>query len=409
MGLLGNFVGNALGMQSAEEYTRAVEAADRLQKLQRANSAAQNQLNYGVDKTMQNGVANIQPFSPGGAFSFDNLQQPELRNIPPQPVPLPPTDANPTRVFTPLPPRPSTKPNTNPAAAATETVAPTIIVNGRKEPSISSPNVKPDITKFIKNPPNIGIETNNLLRQREFAVNALNRQLGIVNDQINRNNTRVAEYERMAQIARTSGDLPGYERYKTAADQLNANSNAIREKAIAAQNTARATILEFDNKLLLVQGAQALQDLSYGSTARAGAVLSAFSGTNIQVVPRSDGKFDIVVEGQRQATYTMAELSGKLQSTFNAAYRENQQKTQEYLFEKSTDLQIELAKQRGSKVRPLGDGLALVYDNGRYFLLQPETPKKTPTGETVMVPKLSPLSPASNSANDYKAALGRNR
>ena len=298
------------------------------------------------------------------------------------------------------------------------------------------------MTKFLKNPPNIGIETQNLLEQRELAVSSLNRQLAIVNDNINRNNAKVAEYERMAQVARISGDLAGYERYRQAADQLNQNSNSMREKALVAQDQARAGILDFDNKLLLVQGAQALQDLSFGSTARAGAVLSEYSGLDIQVVPRSDGKFDITVQGERQATYTMAELSDKLQSTFSSAYREQKQKTQTarqtYLFEKNIDLQVELTKQRDKllgelkkenlknaadiyleelkqrkgEFKALGDGFALIYDQGQYFLLQPEAVTETINGEQVLRPKLTPLRPdqaaalnaGGATADDYKAA-----
>lgn len=279
---------------------------------------------------------------------------------------------------------------------------PTVEVDGRQETSVASPDVDPDITKFLKNPPNIGIETQNLLDQRELAVSSLNRQLAIVNDNINRNNAKVAEYERMAQVARISGDLAGYERYRQAADTLNAQSLDLKQRAVVAQDQARAGILEFDNKLLLVQGAQAVQDLSFGSTARAGAVLSAYSGTNIQVVPRSDGQFDITVQGERQATYSMADLSDKLQSTFSSAYREQKQKTlserNTYLFEKGVDLQVALAeeevkilgrikeenvkgenarfleriKQDGGEFKALGDGTALIRQGTEYYRLNPE-------------------------------------
>ena len=321
-------------------------------------------------------------------------------------------------------------------------VTPTVTVDGKEELSVAAPDVDPDITKFLSNPPNIGIETQNLLAQRELAVSSLNRQLSLVNDAINRNNAKVAEYEHMAQVARISGDLASYEKYRGLSDQLNAQSNGMKEKAIIAQDTARAGILDFDNKLLLVQGAQALQDLSFGSTARAGAVLSAYSGLDIKVVKRTDQRYDIEVEGQIQATYTMAELSDKLQSTFSSAYREQKQQTQSarqtYLFEKGVDLESELAKQRDKllgdlklknldnagaayleelkqrkgEFKALGDGFALIYDQGQYFLLQPEAVTETINGEQVLRPKLTPLRPdqaaalniGGATADDYKAA-----
>jgi hypothetical protein len=101
--------------------------------------------------------------------------------------------------------------------------------------------------------------------------------------------------------------------------------------------------------MLLVQGAQALQDLSFGSTARAGAVLSAFSGLDIQVVTRTDGKFDITINGQPQGSpLTYAQVVDKLQSTYSAAYRESKQtraaKRADQRFEKDLDTAAEIAK-----------------------------------------------------------------
>ena len=62
MALLGNFIGGALGLQSAESYTQSVEAANRLQELQRKNQARENQLAYGVDTEMRGGTAGVKPF-----------------------------------------------------------------------------------------------------------------------------------------------------------------------------------------------------------------------------------------------------------------------------------------------------------------------------------------------------------
>ena len=317
--------------------------------------------------------------------------------------------------------------------------------DGTQKESIATAEVtepEQEIVKFLENPPNIGIEMQNLLNGRKLGVDNLNRQLQLLNEQINANNAKAAEYDRFADIALANGQIATFERYSGLADGLIKQSNDLRNSGIEAQNQAKVAMQEFDNKMLLVQGAQALQDLSFGSTARAGAVLSAFSGLDIQIVPRSDGKFDLMVNGNRQQTYTMAELSDKLQRTYSQAYRESQTKIQierqTYLFEKGVDLEAELTKQRDKllgdlklknldnagaayleelkqrkgEFKALGDGFALIYDNGQYFLLQPEAVEETINGEKVRRPKLTPLSPGQAqalnaggaTADDFKAA-----
>jgi hypothetical protein len=317
--------------------------------------------------------------------------------------------------------------------------------DGTKKESIATVEVtepEQEIVKFLETPPNIGIEMQNLLNGRKLGVDNLNRQLQLLNEQINANNAKAAEYDRFADIALANGQIATFERYSGLADGLIKQSNDLLNSGIEAQNKAKVAIQEFDNKMLLVQGAQALQDLSFGSTARAGAVLSAFSGLDIQVVPRSDGKYDLMVNGNRQQTYTMAELSDKLRRTYSQAYRESQTKLQTerqtYLFEKGVDLEAELTKQRDKllgdlklknldnagaayleelkqrkgEFKALGDGFALIYDNGQYFLLQPQAVEETINGEKVRRPKLTPLSPGQAqalnaggaTAGDFKAA-----
>ncbi len=331
------------------------------------------------------------------------------------------------------------------ANKALDGTAPITNADGTKKESIVTAEVtepEQEIVTFLQNPPNIGIEMQNLLNGRKLGVDNLNRQLQSLNDQINANNAKAAEYDRFADIALANGQIATFERYSGLADGLIKQSNDLRNSGLDAQNQARVAMQEFDNKMLLVQGAQALQDLSFGSTARAGAVLSAFSGLDIQIVPRSDGKFDLMVNGNRQQTYTMAELSDKLRRTYSQAYRESQTKLQTerqtYLFEKGVDLEAKLAeqrdkllgdlkienlknaygvyleelKQRKGEFKALGEGFALIYDNGQYFLLQPQAVEETINGEKVRRPKLTPLSPGQAQAlnspgatsDDYKNA-----
>ena len=238
------------------------------------------------------------------------------------------------------------------ANKALDGTAPVTNTDGTKKESIVTAEVtepEQEIAKFLENPPSIGIEMQNLLNSRQLGVDNLNRQLQSLNEQINANNAKAAEYDRFADIALANGQIATFERYSGLADGLIKQSNDLRNSGIDAQNQARVAMQEFDNKMLLVQGAKALQDLSFGSTARAGAVLSAFSGLDIQVVPRSDGQFDITINGQPQGNpLTYDQLADKLQSTYSAAFRESKQtraaKRADQRFEKDLDTAAEIAK-----------------------------------------------------------------
>ena len=311
--------------------------------------------------------------------------------------------------------------------------------------SIASPSVQPDentITRFLENPPNIGIEMNNLLKQRELTVNSINRQLQLTNEKINAANAKAAEYDRYAEIALANGQIADFERYKGLAQTEVDNARTLRDESIIARDGKQIEILQYDNKMLLVQGAQALRDLSYGSTARAGAVMSAFTGLDIKIQTRSDGKFDIVVQGNVQQTLTKAQLSDRLQRTYSQAYRDSQTKIlterQTYLFEKSVDLEAKLVeeqakfinqmktdklkyqaeayleklKQMGGEFKALGNGMALVQQGGQFFLVNPTKIVKTADDEAeerldvqpIALPQAMALLSGASKGEDFVAA-----
>ncbi len=224
--------------------------------------------------------------------------------------------------------------------------------DGTKKESIATAEVtepEQEIVKFLETPPNIGIEMQNLLDTRKLQLEIFERSSQRVNEQIEANNAKAAEYDQMARIYLQGGDIANYEKYSGLADGMAEQSTNLKNGVLEAQDAVRLELNALDNKMLLVQGAQALQDLSFGSTARAGAVLSAFSGLDIQVVTRSDGKFDITINGQPQGSpLTYDQVVDKLQSTYSAAYRESKQtraaKRADQRFEKDLDTAAEIAK-----------------------------------------------------------------
>ena len=77
--------------------------------------------------------------------------------------------------------------------------------------------------------------------------------------------------------------------------------NASTELMAKAQTMQQAGALEAkkaENKIMYLQGMQGLQDLANGSVNRAAAVWSEYSGMDIRINPRSDGKYDITLNGK---------------------------------------------------------------------------------------------------------------
>jgi len=246
----------------------------------------------------------------------------------------------------------------NKALDGTATVTNT---DGTEKKSIATTEVtepEQEIVTFLENPPSIGIEMQNLLDSRKLQLEIFERSSQRVNEQIAANNAKAAEYDQMARIYLQGGDIANYEKYSGLADGMAKQSTELKNGVLEAQDAVRLELSELDNKILLVQGAKALQDLSFGSTARAGAVLSAFSGLDIQVVKRTDNLYDITINGQPQGSpLTYDQLADKLQSTYSAAFRESKQtraaKRADLVFEKDLDTAAEIAKIEAQMQREL--------------------------------------------------------
>ena len=247
------------------------------------------------------------------------------------------------------------------ANKALDGTVPVTNADGTEKKSIATTEVtepEQEIVTFLENPPNIGIEMQNLLDSRKLQLEIFERSSQRVNDQIAANNAKAAEYDQMARIYLQGGDIANYEKYSGLADGMAKQSTELKNGVLEAQDAVRLELNELDNKILLVQGAKALQDLSFGSTARAGAVLSAFSGLDIQVVKRTDNLYDITINGQPQGSpLTYDQLADKLQSTYSAAFRESKQtraaKRADQRFEKDLDTAAEIAKIEAQMQREL--------------------------------------------------------
>ena len=100
------------------------------------------------------------------------------------------------------------------------------------------------------------------------------------------------------------------------------------DAATKATNMIQAGQLEAkkaENKIMMLQGMQALQDLANGSVNRAAMVWSEYSGMKVRINPRSDGKYDVTINDKPYKTYDLKTLSETLQLAFDQGYRKSQQ------------------------------------------------------------------------------------
>ena len=273
---------------------------------------------------------------------------------------------------------------------------------------------------YAGNPAAIGFEMQQGLAAREqYARDATNR--------INTLNGRLSEYERMAQVSRISGDLDNYERYTELAQKLR---DGITELRSGAESNLRQT----DGKIMYLQGMQALQELNMGNTQRASAVWSAFTGRKIQIVPRSDGKYDIEVDGKLWKTEDYGRLSQRLQLTFDSEFRKTQQASASKRAEMTFEAALEMSKERNKaaldmytkatveRIKQAGENYrkqleqqgakfttttsgVLVYMNGNTFFFDPLGEEyKDVNGETKIRHRLIPVTSPNMGAGTTSSA-----
>ena len=164
---------------------------------------------------------------------------------------------------------------------------------------------------YQKDPSAIGFELRNYLEEREIIINQTNANIKYQNE--------LADYyRRFSQIMNTGG---------TNLARAKELSQLATNAEIAATDTRTKGMLEAkkaENKIMYLQGMQALSDLTKGSVDRAAMVWSQYSGLDIRINPRSDGKYDVTIGGKPYKTMDSKTLSNTLQLAFDQGYRGSQ-------------------------------------------------------------------------------------
>ena len=230
--------------------------------------------------------------------------------------------------------------------------------------------------------------------------------------------------QRLARAAQVTGDNEGFVRAQTALAQ------------------AEDGLRQADAQIVYYAGMQALSELNMGSVQRASAVYSYVTGRNIQIVPRSDGNYDIQVDGQNwREGIGLSELSTQLRLEFDNAFRQQRASAaaerSQFTFEKQLEAaiaredrllqiygntiveqakaraaqQLELLEQQQAAVSSLGDGRALVIMNGQQYFFDPMGREYTDqNGNQQIDYSLVPVTPtqtAGGTGNAYLDALNR--
>jgi hypothetical protein len=249
------------------------------------------------------------------------------------------------------------------------------ITNGdvEKEGEVNSPAI------YIENPSKVGFDMQQAQKTREEAVRAFN----LVNRQ-------VSDYQRLAEIYRVSGSMDKYFEYKSLAEQAYSNVLASRD-----------AVTKLDNSMVYLQGMQGLNDLRFGNnTNRLSQVWSMYSGRDVRVVPRSDGLFNITMDGETISEGVSQRDVGHLaQLQFDSSYRETVKaaasERSSKLFDQSLDVNmeqvkmineltiekfkaraanmLETLKQIGAEFKAIGDGSGkgIVQKGGEIYLFDP--------------------------------------
>ena len=270
---------------------------------------------------------------------------------------------------------------------------------------------------YLNDPTKTGFDLRNKLEERQLIINQANANMKYLQER--------ADYlRRFARVGARGGyDQKRYQEIMAQSDGLMAKANDLK---IATQLESKKA----ENEIMYLQGMQGLSDLEKGSTNRAAAVWSEYSGTNIRINTRSDGKYDVTVNGKPYKTYDKAQLSDVLQLAFDQGYRKtkielsadrskalfkaqleievakfnNQSKEQQERIKGMYELLKEQYKNQQKIEMKFDNGVPYIQRGDQFFIVTIEEEKNL-AGDTVEVVREKPVQPPTSSgasSNQYK-------
>ena len=185
---------------------------------------------------------------------------------------------------------------------------------------------------YQSDPSKLGFDLRNYLEERALIINQTNQNVQVLAQ-------RSDYFRRLAEVSRIGGtDEASY-------NQLINQSTELMAKAQTMQQAGALEAKKAENKIMYLQGMQGLQDLANGSVNRAAMVWSQYSGMDVRINPRSDGKYDITLNGKPYKTMDFQQLSNTLQLAFDQGYRKSQQAAATTRALKTFEAQLEITKE----------------------------------------------------------------
>lgn len=133
---------------------------------------------------------------------------------------------------------------------------------------------------------------------------------------------------------------------------------------------ARAKLMELDNGMTYLQGMQGLQEFTLANDPRRlASVWSQYAGVPVGIQPRTDGKFDIVVNGRKTKTgVTASEISDSARSAFDQTYRQQKGAASAKYNEETFKAQLEIQKNNAQQLAQMIREIAVQRTQGNFQL-----------------------------------------
>ena len=209
-----------------------------------------------------------------------------------------------------------------PTAAAPTAAAPTAAAPIAAAPGAAAAPAAPtaavvrtDADFYLANPQSIPYEYQRLTQAYQQVATQAQEQANLVTQQRN-------ETARLAQMYMQSGTTTGIDTAMRMRDVIN---NYDIELLKLKQGVSNEQLKVTQGRIYL-EGMQGLQDLALGNDPRRlASVWSQYAGVPIGIQPRSDGTFNIMVNGKKtKEGVTPAELSNNARLAFDQTYRQQQ-------------------------------------------------------------------------------------
>jgi hypothetical protein len=200
-------------------------------------------------------------------------------------------------------------------------------------------------------------ETNKLLYQRNTAIQQYQQSRAAI-EQFYKNELGLASQQRQqlameAEVARRNGLIKEaqskLDQIRTLDGQINQSRLKYQQDMITTDQAIQKGLEGVDNNLGMSITYQALHDFQYANNPqRLERIWSWYSGQEIRIQPRTDGKFNLYmpVDGELRVANVLdkATLADMAMRTIDQSYRQRKQDAEAALYSKQFETQLETAK-----------------------------------------------------------------